>query len=180
MLRIKLAIVSTALASVLVLGLEAQQADKTAPAPLPSQIMTAKKVFISNAGGEFDPAMWSGESTRTYDQFYAAIKSWGRYEIVGAPADADLVLEIGFANPIVGIMVSSTLGGRSSNDPQFRLVMLDPQTHILLWTLTAHVPQKIGLQKSRDRNFDESLARLVDRLKKITTQSTAAVVGPPK
>ena len=180
MLRIRLAILSTALALLSVPGLEAQQANGTAPAPLPSQIITAKKVFISNAGGELDPDIWSGESTRTYNQFYAAIKSWGRYELVAAPADADLVLEIGFANPIVGVMVSSTSGGGSSNDPQFRLVMLDPKTHILLWTLTTHVPRKIGLQKGRDRNFDESLARLVDGLKKLTTQPTATVVGTAK
>jgi hypothetical protein len=173
--RIRLAILCTALAATLVVGpgLKAQHADDAAPAPLPSQITTAKKVFIANAGGEFDPHLWSGGSTRTYNQFYAAIKSWGRYELVAAPADADLVLEISFADPIKGVTVSSTAGGSSSNDPQFRLVLLDPKSHVSLWTLTTHVQQKIGLQKSRDRAFDESLTSLVDDLKKLTSPTTA-------
>jgi hypothetical protein len=175
-MRVKLSILSTALALTLlaVPGLEAQQADETAPAPLPSQIVTAKKVFISNAGGEIPSYRWSGGSSRTYNQFYAAIKSWGRYELVGAPADADLVLEISFVNPIY------TKEEISSDDPQFRLVLLDPKTHILLWTLTMRVPEKRGLQKSRDRDFDESLVSLVGDLKKLTARPTATAAGAAK
>jgi hypothetical protein len=175
-MRIRLAFLSTALALTLqaVPALEAQQADETAPAPLPSQIITAKKVFISNAGGEIPSYRWSGGSTRTYNQFYAAIKSWGRYELVAAPADADLVLEISFVNPIY---TKETI---STDDPQFRLALLDPKTHILLWTLTMRVPEKRGFQKSRDRDFDESLVGLVGDLKKLTTQSTAIAAGAAK
>ena len=33
----------------------------------------------------------------TYNEFYAAMKSWGRYELVSSPADADMVFEIRFA-----------------------------------------------------------------------------------
>jgi hypothetical protein len=175
MLRIRLMIVSISLAMALlaVPGLEAQHVDE-APAPLPSQIITAKQVFISNAGGEIPSYRWSGGSTRTYNQFYAAIKSWGRYELVAAPADADLVLEISFANP------SEREEKTFSDDPQFRLVLLDPKTHILLWTLTTRVPEKRGFQKSRDRDFDEALVSLVNDLKKLTAQPTAPAAGAAK
>src|SRR5579872_3002052 len=115
MLRTMFAIFSITLAMTLLplSVLEAQDANPVASAPLPSQIVTAKKVFISNAGGEFNTHIWSGAPVRTYNQFYAAIKSWGRYELVSAPANADLVLEIGFADPITGVSVSSSSGGGS-------------------------------------------------------------------
>jgi hypothetical protein len=80
--------------------LEAQQSKDVAPIPV--QIIAARKVFISNAGQESVPGAFSGEPDRTYNQFYGAIKNWGQYELVSAPADADLVLEISFTIPSGG------------------------------------------------------------------------------
>jgi hypothetical protein len=37
-------------------------------APLPSQILTAKKVFIPNSGGGFDPVSWTGGPDRIYNE----------------------------------------------------------------------------------------------------------------
>lgn len=71
------------------------------PAPFPAQITSGKKAFVSNAGGDTN-RLFSGEPRRLYDQFHAALKSWGRYELVGSPAEADLVLEIGFTNTFLG------------------------------------------------------------------------------
>jgi hypothetical protein len=52
-------------------------------APLPAQITAAKKVFISNGGEDtwldFDP---KHDPTLTYNEFYANMKSWGKYEWV--------------------------------------------------------------------------------------------------
>ena len=64
-------------------------------APVTSTILTAKKVFISNTTGEM--VLPPGDPDMTYNEFYAAMKSWGRYELVTSPADADMVLEIRFA-----------------------------------------------------------------------------------
>jgi hypothetical protein len=72
----------------------AQAADAPAP-PVPSTILTAKKVFISNTTGEM--VLPPGNPDMTYNEFYAAMKSWGRYELVSSPADADMVFEIRFA-----------------------------------------------------------------------------------
>src|SRR5258708_38034840 len=75
----------------------AQKANPAAAAPIPSQISAAKRVFVANAGGEQPPSdgqQFSGDSDRAYNQFYAAMKTWGKYELVGAPADADLWFEI--------------------------------------------------------------------------------------
>jgi hypothetical protein len=54
---------------------QAQVTNDVPAAPLPSQIVSAKKVFISNARGEWNPYYWSGTPERTYNEFYAAIKA---------------------------------------------------------------------------------------------------------
>ena len=56
-------------------------------------------MFISNAGGEsfegvIDQTVFNGGPDRPYNQFYAAMKAWGRYEVLSSPPDADLVFEI--------------------------------------------------------------------------------------
>ena len=79
--------------------LAAQQPKQVPPAPISAQILVAKKVFVANAGGEApwkDNAQFNGGVDRSYSQFYGALKTWGRYELVGAPADADLLFEIRF------------------------------------------------------------------------------------
>src|SRR5229473_2529352 len=86
--------VALAIATVSVPGMEAQQGSIPAAAPVPSQISAAKKLFIANAGDESDYfASKTGEVKggidRPYNQLYAAMKSWGKYQLVGAPADAD-------------------------------------------------------------------------------------------
>jgi hypothetical protein len=73
-------------------------AQDPATAPIPSQIITGMKAFISNASGEsITPP---GSAGLTYNQFYSSMKSWGRYELVSAPVDADLVFEIRYERPL--------------------------------------------------------------------------------
>jgi hypothetical protein len=170
MLKVRFAVASLGFAMILptVPALWAQTAEAPA-APLPSQIVTAKRVFISNAGGELYPGFWSGGPSRTYNEFYAAIKSWGRYELVAAPADADLVLQISYADPIM--LVAS---GSSVNFLQFRLELIDPKTHIVLWTINEQAKAMGGLQKGRDKEFEGALNKLVDDLKALTAQPAAA------
>ncbi len=174
---LKVIVASTVVATSFISGQARRQESINKPAPLPSQILTAKKVFISNAGGEWPRGNWSGDSVRTYNQFFAAIKNWGKYDIVLAPSDADLVLQISFAEPIADLNVFGPSGGAttgsSTKDPQFRLVLLDPKTNVLLWTFTEHLQPMTGLKKSRDRAFDETLTALVSDLKTLTAQSKA-------
>jgi hypothetical protein len=146
------------LAVLLLMVSVAAQPSRPVPAgPVPVQIPSAKKVFVANAGGEqpaSDDAQFSGDSDRTYNQFYAAMKTWGRYELVGAPADADLWLEIRFTVPPASRAVSqgNTLG-TAEFDPQFRLVIRDPKTNAILWGITEHAAWAV-LKGNRDKNFD--------------------------
>jgi len=148
----------------------AQQPKEVAlPAPVPASIATAKKVFIANAPGDSLPASLGGPS-RTYNEFYAAMKSWGRYELASAPADADLILEISFANPITGVNVNTTAGGGSSSALLLKLVIVDPKTHIPLWWFTESFEPKGGFSHRKETlssNFDRAIADLVDDVRKL-------------
>jgi hypothetical protein len=70
MLKVRLLCLS--LATLISLLFVPSLAAQTAVAPLPSQILTAKKVFIANAGGLLDLDIVSGDPRRDYNQFYAA------------------------------------------------------------------------------------------------------------
>jgi hypothetical protein len=145
-------------------------------APVPAPITSAKRVFVSNAGkgcSPFGEVMFSGGPNRAYNQFTAALKSWGRYELVAAPADADLAFEISFTCPAEGTSVTRGLSGSPTLDPQLRLVVLDVKTRITLWAITEHVEMAI-LQGNRNKNFDRAMKQLLNDLK-----SLAAGTPPP-
>lgn len=150
-------------------SLGAQQAQGAVPAaPVPAQIAAAKKVFISN--GSVDNTLVFqriGDPDRPYNQFYAAMKAWGHYELVSNPADADLVLELRFAAPLWG-----SGEGLSSFAPQLRLTILDAKTRFILWTLTEPVPEA-----TRDvnfvKNFNQGMTNLVNDVARIAGQPPA-------
>jgi len=147
----------------------AQQSKSPAPAPIPPQITAAQKVFISNAGGEsfenvIDSLPFNGGPDRPYNQFYASMKNWARYELVPSPADADLVFEVSWVLTDTGLKLP-VLG-------QLRLVVIDPKTHITLWNFTEFVRGAM-LLGNRDKNFDQGMTTIVNRLK--TVASSAAV-----
>jgi hypothetical protein len=164
--------------------LEAQQSKNAVPqAPLPAQIGAAKKVFISYAGGDSDIAGYSGDADRTYNQFYAAIKSWGQYEIVPAPTGADLVFEIGFIHPVSLAHVDDEGKAVRSNgaldDPQFKLAIRDPKSNVLLWTLSRHIPIAL-LTSNQNKNFDLTMNYFLADIKKLVGPTAPAVPGASK
>lgn len=149
----------------------AQSKPTVAPvAPIPPQILAAKKAFIANAGGDEmtgDDQRFSGGPDRAYNEFYAAMKSWGRFEIVNSPADADLLLEI---RQYVSA-VTPTGRGSSSFIPQFQLSIRDPKTNTMLWGFNVHGRFGIG-QADSDRNFNSAVGRLATDLR--------ILVAPPE
>jgi hypothetical protein len=145
----------------------AQQPNDPPPAPVPTPIFAAKKVFISNATGEI--VLPPGNPDLTYDEFYAAMKSWGRYELVSSPADADLVLEVRFTFVVGPTGVNQGSGG-SSQVFQFRLVILDPKSHVVLWAFSEILPGSNNKVKGR-QVFDQTIGTLVDDLKKLSARS---------
>jgi hypothetical protein len=144
-------------------------AQEVAVAPVPPALGTAKTVFISNAGADAGlfPHPFSGGADRGYNQFYAMVKSWGRFELVNDPAQADLVFELQLHAPN-GPQNADKTKGASDPLPMFRLTILDRKTHYVLWALTESIEQA-NLQKTHDHNFDDALGLLGGDLKAIVS-----------
>jgi hypothetical protein len=131
-------------------------------APVPAQILTAKRVFISNLGAEFDfKNEFTGGPNRYYNQFYTAMKDWGRYELVATPAEGDLIFEIHLTH-----LDAETA---AAYWPVFKLVIVDPKSHVVLWAFTEYLP--LALRKGhRDENFDKAMNKVVEDIKQLVDQ----------
>jgi hypothetical protein len=169
-----------ALAWLILLGVLCSGAGQVAgaqDAPVPSGILSAKKIFISNAGADSGlfPHPFSGGPERAYNQFYAAIQGWGRYEIVADPAEAEMVFEMRLIAPN-GPANANKQKGASDPLPMFRLVIFDGKTHFVLWALTESIDEAL-VQKTHDRNFDDAMALLVTDLKNLTGKTATPVAG---
>jgi hypothetical protein len=153
-------------------GAVPQNAGKSAVAtpPVPAAIPTAKRVFLGNAGVDstsISAFRKSGDVNQPYNSFYTAVKNWGRYALVGTPADADLVFEISFAAPLVGA------DKISSYAPYLRLEILDAKTHFLLWTIVEPVEGAVR-KTTWDNNFNAGVTNLVSSLKNIAGETQTA------
>jgi hypothetical protein len=156
----RVAVSSLALLFIAILATPTLQAQKlpepadVAAAPVPAQIVAAKKVFIGNNASDHDVriAKYIGGSDGIYNQFYADLKSGGKFELVSAPADADLVLEVSIGmSPLV------------VNYAGVRLAIVDPETNVLLWNLSEPVDPAF-LAKTARKNIAASLQKLVNDL----------------
>jgi hypothetical protein len=154
-------------------ALAEQSPPVTGAAPVPAQILSAKRVFISNAGVDgiaFAAVKRAGDPNQPYDQFYAAMKNWGRFDIVGAPSDAELIFEIRFSAPL------SDCGAVASYQPLLALTILDTKTRFILWSLGEPVEGAI-LKKTWEKNFDQGVSNLMADLKALAAPQPAAGGG---
>jgi len=161
---------------------EAGEPKPEATGPIPTQIAAAKKVFIANAGENqpFNEAfLFSGGSERAYNEFYAGVKGLGRYDLVGSPADADLLLEIELTSPKAGpLLFQGPFTEQDLYDAQFRLVIRDPKTNALLWVVNEHVQWAI-LQGNRDKNFEQAMDRVVSDVQGLAARSAVVSNNKP-
>ncbi len=150
-------------------AMQAQLPNPTPAAPVPAQIITGNTAFISNAGMDSISLFVfrnAGNPDQPYNEFYAAMKSWGRYKLVANPADADLVFEIRFTAPI------TDFGKVTTYDPQLDLTILDAKTHFTLWSLTE--PVKGAMRKETwEKNVTQGTTNLINDLKKLSAPPAA-------
>jgi hypothetical protein len=137
----------------------AQRPAATPAAPIPSAILSAHKIFLANAASDngMFPSPFSGDADRAYNQFYAALKASGKYELVADPADADLVLELHLENAVN----LATMQRPVPVSPVFRLMVYGQKSHFLLWESSEWI-DFATLQKTHDRNFNQALTALRD------------------
>ncbi len=123
--------------------------------------MRAEKASRRSSAKLFSAAVPTAPTTK----FYATVNGWGRYNLVSSPADADLVLEINWNLSDTGLKLP-VLG-------QLRLQVIDPKTHVTLWSLIEYVRGAI-LLGNRDKNFDQAMNTIVSRFKQLSGPPAAA------
>ena len=152
---------------ILIPTVNAQQPVPAVPAPVPPQILSAHAVFVSNGGGSNYFDIFTGGPDRAYNTFYADLQKANRYQLVSSPAQADLIFAIRAIAPAVGDV------DNVGYNPQLVLSILDPKTNVVLWTTGDNV-RAFGTQKHRDKDFDQSIDILMDKLSQVTGQPLTA------
>ena len=130
-------------------------------APVPPQIVQARAVFVSNGGGSNYFEIFTGGPDRGYNTLYRDLERSQAYQLVRTPSEADLIFEIRSVAPAAAVGTNDVVA-----NPQLILNIRDPRTQAILWTTTANV-RAYGTKKRRDRQFDESVAVLLDKLEQV-------------
>lgn len=152
---------------------------QSAPGPVPTAILSAKAIFLSNGGGDAGlfPEPFSGDPSRGYNELYAALKASGQFQLVDDPSQADLVLELKLTAPY-GPSRANKMQGASDPLPMFTLTVFDRRTHYALWTLTRNIEVAV-LQRTHDRNFDDALAAIASQFEALSGKHPAAGTAAP-
>lgn len=164
---------SSALCSAILWGTTAVAQTAWPAAPVPAALTSAKSIFLSNAGADAGlfPEPFTGDPSRGYNELYGALKQSGKYQLVGDPSQADLVLELRLEAPN-GPSRPDKMQGASDPLPEFRLVVYDAKTHYVLWALSKSIDFAI-LQRTHDHNFDQALSSLLSQFEQITGKASS-------
>jgi hypothetical protein len=111
-------------------------AQQPAPAaPIPAPIVSAHTIFLANGGDDLvsaDTLTRAGQpASDPYNSVYAALKTWGHWQLLSSPEGADLILVVRFSAPVYDYANGMPL----STSPQFEVTILDGKSGILLWTV---------------------------------------------
>jgi hypothetical protein len=156
-----LLVVGSILSSPSLVGANDTKKDVTI-APLPAVIVNAKKVFLSNGGG----------NNLAYDAFYSKMKEWSKYKIVGSPEESDLIVELSYRvedstrvwNSTNTYYITTQVHSKQIIGPQLTLTIFDAKMKNSLWSETD--PQGFAKrEKNREKETVNSAQRLVDDLK---------------
>lgn len=145
------------------------QSKDLASAPLPSQLVSARKVFVSNAGDDSHFKLLG--DGRAYNQFYAAMKDWGRFELVSTPSESDVILEICLASQL------EDYGSSLKIDPVLRLTIIDPKTRTTLWAFNEEIVRSFVRGVSQ-KQLDNAMDRVVEDLRGLVQQSSTKAQKP--
>ncbi len=139
----------------------------TLAAPVPTPLLNGKRAFISYELGDVTafPSAYSGGPERAYNEFFAQMKAWGRFELVLDPAQADVVFAIRFVDA-PGLSV-----------PQIRVGISDAKTGVTLWGFVEQIDPAF-FKKHRDASFTESVQLLVSDVQALVTPGASASAAP--
>ena len=121
------------------------------PGPMPAPILRARKVFVANLGTDMYSQAFGSKG---YDSFYGALQSWGRYQLVDDPADAELIFEFGVR------------AANAENFQHFELTLVDAKTHFPLWSFVEGFDY-VGRKETAEKNFNRHIDHLVGLVRAI-------------
>lgn len=129
---------------------------ESAQALLPEQLLSAQKIFIANAPGDISTTdlMKLYDFNQPYSEFYASMRSWGKFTLVPAPSKADLIFAISY----------------EYRAEQVRLVILDPQTRVPLWWFSENAGGG-GSKKTRQRDLQKGIDGLLSDVQRLYAAS---------
>lgn len=137
-------------------------------APVPAPLLNGKRAFISYELGDVTafPSAYSGGPERAYSEFFAQMKSWGRFELVMDPKDADVVFAVRFVE------------SPGLPRPQIRVGISDAKTHVTLWGFVEEVNFAF-FKKHRDDAFSATVHLLVADVQALVTPSATPTAAMP-
>ena len=169
------------IAALLTTAISLSQAQDAGSASIgvPTGIMNAKSVFVSNGGSDAGlfPEPFTGDPNRGYFAFEKALEAAHTYDLVDDPGQADLVLELHLSAPMGPVHMSKQLGSADAL-PFFKLTIYDRKTHFVLWTITEPIDLAF-LQKTHDKNFDQALSHVVDDLQALSKPGPGSLYPHP-
>jgi hypothetical protein len=145
------------------------------PSPPPSpdviaRVTSAKKIFLSN-GGEEQQFVQNipGGPNEAYNELYASLKQWGRFQLVASPAQADLIFEIRGTERSAEVAGNPGSAQGVTYFPAFlNLSILDPSTQSSLYAITIWAGRDTTIPKGKIA-FTKSIGTLTDRIKTIVS-----------
>jgi hypothetical protein len=164
MLAIRIAsrrLVRLAASLLLCTSISAQEPPKPPVISAQARLVTARRIFIEHAGARLPN-----------DVIGDAFHGWGRYQLVGGPGEADLIVSISAPTSDSGVSVGSGGPGSgrhgtmvaSTDVTQIRLLILDAHDRVVLWS--GHEQPKSSMkEKQREDNVVDASLRLFRRFR---------------
>ncbi len=127
-------------------------------APVPTPLLNGKKAFIAYEIGDITafPSSYSGGPERAYSEFYQDMKTWGRFDLVLDPKDADVVFAVRFVDP------------PNIGKPQIRIGITEAKTGAPLWGFVEQIDFAFR-KRSRDADFSSAVQQLVADVQTLLT-----------
>lgn len=137
--------------------------------PVPAMVASAHKIFFTNGGAAPN---FPVDAAKTYNDVYAELQTWGYYQFVSSPQQADLIFELRSISPLTDV-TGDRNGVYPYHTPAFVLTIRDPKSNAVLWTITSPV-YLVGRGQKFERWFSLSERNLLSRIKALANQPLTA------
>ena len=159
----------------------AQKGKHSPPPPPPApfaviaKVTAAKKIFVSNAGEEtYFVHDIPGGANVTYDEFYAALKQWGYFELVDSATQAELIFQIQGTEQLPDVEND----GRGLQNKDYSAAFYPPMLNLSILDPSQHLVYKIVLPAGRAGKIAKGKITFAQSIDALTDKVKALVAAP--